>query len=75
MLEKVFSVFTNILFRDTKTIQPVLGRWCISSREYSNRKIDMANIDHCGTCYYVKKNHEKLRLSDDNKAKEETLPK
>jgi hypothetical protein len=35
----------------------------------------MANIDHCGTCYYVKKNHEKLRLSDDKKAKEETLPK
>ena len=75
MLEKVLSVFTNILFRDTKTIQPVLGRWCILSREYSNRKIDMANIDHCGTCYYIKKNHEKLRLSTDKKTKQETLPK
>jgi hypothetical protein len=56
-------------------MKPVLGRWCISSREYNNRKIDMANIDHCGTCYYVKKNNEKLRLSNDKKTKEETLPK
>lgn len=75
MLEKVLSVFTNILSRDTKTMKPVLGRWCISSREYNNRKIDMANIDHCGTCYYVKKKHEKLVSSNDNKPKEEPLPK
>lgn len=30
----------------------ILGRWCILNPEYNNRKIDMANIDHCGTCFY-----------------------
>jgi len=31
---------------------PMLGRWCILNREYNNRKIDMANVDHCGTCSF-----------------------
>jgi hypothetical protein len=28
----------------------MLGRWCILNREFNDRKIDLANIDHCGTC-------------------------
>jgi hypothetical protein len=31
---------------------PMLGRWCVLNKHHNNRKIDMANIDHCGTCYY-----------------------
>lgn len=29
----------------------MLGRWCILNST-NNRKIDLANIDHCGTCSY-----------------------
>ena len=29
---------------------PPLGRWCHRDKSKNDWKIDMANIDHCGTC-------------------------
>jgi hypothetical protein len=29
---------------------PLLGRWCHRDKSKNDWKIDMANIDHCGTC-------------------------
>lgn len=42
----------NIFPSKDLRIKPMLGRWCILNKEYNNRKIDMANIDHCGSCHY-----------------------
>lgn len=42
----------KILPNDKIPEKLILGRWCTSNREYNDRKIDMANIDHCGTCFY-----------------------
>ena len=28
----------------------MLGRWCLNDKTKNLWKIDMANIDHCGTC-------------------------
>lgn len=34
-----------------KSLQPKLGRWTTQqSKKEMNRKIDLANTDHCGTC-------------------------
>ncbi len=40
------------MFRKLLTIP--LGRWTRTSRELNNVKVDLANIDHCGTCTYDK---------------------
>jgi hypothetical protein len=41
------------IFRRLNSLKPtVLGRWCLSDKTQANLKIDMANIDHCGTCSY-----------------------
>ncbi len=50
---------------------PILGRWCILNKEYNNRKIDMANIDHCGTCHY---HYEKVNTIIDNKKESASFP-
>ncbi len=40
-----------------KSLQPKLGRWTTQqSMTEMNRKIDLANTDHCGTCETPKKN-------------------
>ena len=45
---------TRIFSNNNVNVTPMLGRWRILNREYNDRKIDMANIDNCGTCYYTK---------------------
>ena len=61
MLRRTIEVFNKLKMFSSNTtgITPMLGRWCILNKEHNNRKIDMANIDHCGTCYYdyKKENH------------------
>ena len=37
-----------------KLVMVPLGRWTRTSRELNNVKVDLANIDHCGTCTYDK---------------------
>ena len=43
------------LQRFFQTEVKMLGRWARQSRKESNWKVDMANIDHCGTCGLEKK--------------------
>jgi hypothetical protein len=43
------------IFRRLRALRPAnhippLGRWCIKDKTKNNWKIDMANVDHCGTC-------------------------
>ena len=54
MLKKLIDLFSKTKVSSATNIrtQPVLGRWSILSMESNNKKIDMANIDHCGTCHY-----------------------
>jgi len=59
MLTRILDVFRKITIFTTRntTLPPMLGRWCILNKKYNNRKIDMANIDNCGTCNYDYGNH------------------
>jgi hypothetical protein len=34
--------------------QPMLGRWCLHDTSNHHWKVDMANVDHCGTCAHAK---------------------
>lgn len=54
MLRRIVEIFAKIpiLPKNNISFHPMLGRWCILNREYNNRKIDLANIDHCGTCKF-----------------------
>lgn len=47
MLEFIFRRLQSM-----KNIPQPLGRWCIKDKSKNNWKIDMANVDHCGTCVY-----------------------
>jgi hypothetical protein len=60
-----------LLFLDLQRNKPILGRWCILNKEYNNRKIDMANIDHCGTCHY---HYEKVNTIIHNKKESASFP-
>ena len=52
MFNRIVKILVSVIpIKDARTT-PILGRWCILNKEYNNRKIDMANIDHCGTCSY-----------------------
>ncbi len=33
-----------------------LGRWCRTDKSLNDVKVDLANVDHCGTCV-----HDKLK--------------
>jgi hypothetical protein len=35
-----------------KTNSPLLGRWKLDTTNSTKLKIDMANVDHCGTCTF-----------------------
>ncbi len=55
ILDKISSVKSPVL----------LGRWCILNKNKNKWKIDMANIDNCGTCSYNHiKNTIKTKVSD-----------
>ena len=73
MFAKIRDLFSKITTFSSKNVRntPILGRWCILNKEYNNRKIDMANIDHCGTCHY---NYEKVNKIIDNKKESASFP-
>lgn len=54
MITKIFELLRKINILPTKNMKAkvILGRWSILTRKYNDRKVDMANIDHCGTCHY-----------------------
>jgi len=49
MLKTISSVVSKI---KQVTTPVLLGRWCTSDKSKNKWKIDMANIDNCGTCLY-----------------------
>ena len=49
MLASIFRRLRALRPSNTTPIPP-LGRWCIKDKSKNNWKIDMANVDHCGTC-------------------------
>lgn len=53
----VLNIFKNNFFNFNKMMRIPLGRWNIENNyRKTNLKIDYANEDHCGTCFYSKKN-------------------
>ena len=40
----------NIIQRLFSARPTLLGRWCLRDKSKIHWKIDMANVDHCGTC-------------------------
>lgn len=44
------DMLTQFLRRFFPVKPPILGRWCLHDTANRSWKIDMANIDHCGTC-------------------------
>jgi hypothetical protein len=49
-------MFRQIILRLFPAERPLLGRWCLNDKTKNSWKIDMANIDNCGTCTFTKKN-------------------
>ena len=51
---KLLSTFINRVFVKEQTSTVLLGRWSIVYCENTiNKKIDLANEDHCGTCNII----------------------
>jgi hypothetical protein len=50
MLEVIFRRLRAL--RPTPVGKPQLGRWCRTEKPINDRKVDLANIDHCGTCVH-----------------------
>lgn len=47
MIQMVFQKLRRL------TSAPVLlGRWCRTDKKLNDIKVDLANIDHCGTCVH-----------------------
>ena len=62
------------------TTEPsVLGRWSLTDMKKNKIKIDWANIDHCGTCKYIRRIPKKpdLELHElvDEKKKVAIIPR
>jgi hypothetical protein len=54
---------TNKMFQKLVKFMPrfyptpvLLGRWCRTDKPLNDIKVDLANMDHCGTC-----NHDKIK--------------
>lgn len=58
---KFFELFKIKSFIKNTEIKP-LGRWNINyCSKITNKKIDLSNIDHCGTCdLLITKNNNKI---------------
>jgi hypothetical protein len=57
----------QIILRLFPAKRPMLGRWCLLDKSKHLWKIDMANIDHCGTCDLTKdkKSNVDIKHNDD----------
>jgi hypothetical protein len=55
MTSKIKDIIAKLFVKDSMRIfTNAMGRWGIDYRHsVINRKIDLANIDNCGTCYVV----------------------
>jgi hypothetical protein len=53
-------------FQKLESPQVILGRWCRTSKKLNDRKVDLANIDHCGTCVLKKERAKPLKVYSDN---------
>jgi len=49
MLVVITRIIAN--FAPAKNIKPIIGRWSVDYNiNRINRKVDLSNEDHCGTC-------------------------
>lgn len=42
------TILANI--RKLRPVNVPLGRWCRTDKVHNDIKVDLANMDHCGTC-------------------------
>jgi hypothetical protein len=64
-------MLTQIFRRLIKAKPILLGRWCHKDKSKNDWKIDMANMDHCGTCANDSPNQEnKLKSSSKSNPKD-----
>jgi len=45
MLQKILDNVCKLRPRNVP-----LGRWCRTEKDHNDIKVDLANMDHCGTC-------------------------
>ena len=45
MLQKILDNVRKLRPRNVP-----LGRWCRTEKDHNDIKVDLANMDHCGTC-------------------------
>lgn len=63
------NMFTQLILRFFPTKRLVLGRWCLHDKSKNHWKIDMANIDHCGTCTMKPENQKETRTDHSSNKK------
>ncbi len=67
MLQKILDNMRKLRPRNVP-----LGRWCRTEKNHNDIKVDLANMDHCGTCasdkikeaQTVKKENKKVDPAD-----------
>jgi hypothetical protein len=56
--------------RKLRPASVALGRWARTEKTLNDVKVDLANMDHCGTCA-----HDKIQTPDEKKIKPITVNK
>jgi hypothetical protein len=46
-----------------------LGRWCRTEKSHNDVKVDLANMDHCGTCKHDNIKESPIVVEPKNKTK------
>ena len=57
MLQQIFQRLRRLRPSSMPAYIP-LGRWCRTEKSHNDVKVDLANMDHCGTC-----NHDNIKES------------
>lgn len=57
----IHHILQNLLRLRPTTVP--LGRWCRTEKILNDVKVDLANMDHCGTCVHEKLKHSKPHIS------------
>ena len=57
MLQQIFQRLRRLSPSSMPGYIP-LGRWCRTEKSHNDVKVDLANMDHCGTC-----NHDNIKES------------
>lgn len=52
--------------RSLQSVPVLLGRWCRTDKRLNDVKVDLANIDHCGTCLHEKVKDKPVLISAGN---------